>query len=132
MNPRRNHVLVFGYGLSAIAGIVAVRIFFKTGAGNPFFVLTAVCIFFLSITALRPKRLEGFYRIWMIGAHFIGLVVSSTVLTVVFYLVFGTVGLILRLLNKDLLERKWDGKKNTYWILSAEKTFTADEYKRQF
>ena len=49
-----------------------------------------------------------------------------------FYLVFGVAGLILRLLNKDLLDQRMDGTAHSYWIKKDRIEFDKTHYTRQF
>ena len=35
---------------------------------------------------------------------------------VIFFLVVTPIGLVMRIMGKDILNKKYDKKKNTYWI----------------
>ncbi|MBF0385882.1 MAG: hypothetical protein HQL27_08435 [Candidatus Omnitrophica bacterium] len=94
------------------------------------FLLLSVIIFW--ITSKDVQLLSGFYRKWMALAHFIGTVVTLIVLGMLFYVVFAPVGIILRIIKKDLLDRSMDGKKESYWIKKEDKPFNAKNYTKQY
>jgi len=128
----RKNLAVFGYGLALISAVVAARQFFKIGPETAFFVWLGVGIFFALITVLAPGRLRGFYRVWMRVARVIGTILSTIVLAVIFYLMFGLAGIVLRLMRKDILDEKWDKSGTSYWIPHPEKSFNPEDCKRQF
>ena len=128
----RKNLVVFGYGLAVICAVVAGRQFFKTGTEMPFFVWLGIGVFFALITAFAPLRLRGFYRVWMRVARVAGIIVSTIVLAVIFYLMFGVAGIILRLLRKDILDERWDKGRASYWVPRGEKSFNPEDCKRQF
>src|SRR5262245_258128 len=51
----------------------------------------------------------------MVISYPIALVLSTLLLGLVFFGMFAPVGIVLRLLGKDLLKRKWDPSATTYW-----------------
>ena len=53
----------------------------------------------------------------MFLAFVLGVVVSSVVLTIFFYLIVAPIGLLARLVGKDFLNRRFDSDANSYWIL---------------
>jgi hypothetical protein len=50
---------------------------------------------------------------------------------VVFYLVFTPVGLVMRLLGRDPLQRRFDREAGTYWVDHVEPR-SVEEYFRQY
>jgi len=68
----------------------------------------------------------------MRGAHFIGSVITGVILSILFYLVFGVTGMILRLLRKDLLDQRIDRAINSYWTSKDQVAFDKNDYTRQF
>jgi len=120
-----NNLWIFVFQL-AVIGIKVQR-----GTGIVPMVLIGFSVAMLVITIWRVERLQGFYTYWMKVVQGIGTVVSAIILSLMFYLVFAPVGLILRLLRKDLLNRKLEPEKESYWI-KREYVFDKDNYKRQF
>lgn len=65
-------------------------------------------------------------------AHFIGSVITGIILSLLFYLVFGVAGIVLRLLRKDLLDQRIDRDNHSYWKSKEQTAFDKNDYARQF
>ncbi|MDP8211816.1 MAG: SxtJ family membrane protein [Candidatus Zapsychrus exili] len=116
MNKERKNLLVFGYGLTAILGFIGTRLYVKHGFGTLSAILLFAALGFLAVSFTNVKNLKPFYIKWMKMAHFIGNIVTGILLSIVFYLAFGLVGIIIRLLKKDILHEKQDKAAESYWI----------------
>ena len=46
----------------------------------------------------------------------LGAIISPIIMGIIFFLVVTPTGLILRIMGKDLLNKKYDKKKKSYWI----------------
>lgn len=128
----QKNLRVFGYGLSLIIVFVVVRLGLQHGFSTGkiiALILTGVLGF---MTALQLQAIKPFYRIWMKAARFIGEVVNFVFLSVMFYLFFGTAGIILRILRKDLLDEKIDKSALTYWRTVRSGPFDREGYRKQF
>jgi len=62
-----------------------------------------------------PVLYKPFHKIWMSSGIILGFFVSRLVLTILFYFVMAPMGLIARLLRKDLLSQKIDKNVTSYW-----------------
>lgn len=132
MTKEEKNLKVFGYGLAAILLFFAVKNWLKF-QWNPLNILLIVLAgFFILITVLNLKTLKTIYRKWMAVAHVIGSVVTIFILSVLFYVVFGLVGILLRLMRKDLLDRAIDSQKQSYWKRRNPVEFNKEHYLRQF
>lgn len=69
----------------------------------------------LLLGVIKPRLFRGFYRVGMTVSFYIGQVVGWIVLTLIFLLVLTPLGLLLRLMGKDLLKLKRDPSAKTYW-----------------
>ena len=85
-------------------------------------------------TPLRP-----FYHAWMLLARVLGFVNSHLLLALVFYTLFTAIGLAMRLLRYDPLERRrfaagksGSGDGTSYWSRRAESQLPAKHFERQF
>ena len=67
------------------------------------------------LAVLRPAWLRGPYRVGVRVSHWMGRVVAPVVLTAVFVVVLTPLGLLLRLLGKDLLRVRRDPRATSYW-----------------
>ena len=103
---------------------------YRVGALAGVFLVLAVGI--LIVSCAKIEKLEPLYRAWMKGAHFIGTAFTGILLCVIFYLVFAPVGIVLRILRKDLLDQKMEAGKMTYWQKIEIKKFDQKSYQQQY
>jgi hypothetical protein len=79
---------------------------------------------------LVPQIARPFYLVWNALGCCIGLVVSNVAVTAVYLLVVTPIGLALRLLGRDPLQRRLERERESYWE-DAEKPGDAERYFRQ-
>jgi len=75
----------------------------------------AVALVAIVTAMIRPHWFRGFYRDGMNFSFQIGQVIGKVLLTLFFFVMVTPMGLLLRLLGKDLLRLKKAPEKNTYW-----------------
>ncbi|HBG61354.1 MAG: hypothetical protein A2306_11840 [Omnitrophica WOR_2 bacterium RIFOXYB2_FULL_38_16] len=102
------------------------------GAGFVSTFLLTLSAIILILTIHKPDSLEPLLAVWMKGAHFIGSVITNAILIIFFYCVLSPVGLIFRLIKKDLLDRRIDHKADSYWNIEKEIKFNKEHCLRQF
>ncbi len=83
---------------------------------------------FLILGLVNSFLLSPLNKIWFKFGILLGKIVSPLVMAIIFFLVVTPIGLLMRILNKDLLNLKFN-KKNTYWI---EKNEPKSKMKNQF
>ncbi|WP_440654351.1 SxtJ family membrane protein [Candidatus Pelagibacter sp. HIMB1506] len=88
----------------------------------------SISIIFLFLGLINSRILNPFNKLWFKFGILLGKIVSPLVMGIIFFLVVTPIGLIMRLLNKDLLNLKFNNN-NTYWI---EKTEPKSKMKNQF
>jgi len=132
MDKEKKNLIVFGYGLAVILGFVSFKIWHDQGWVAAHIVLFACILILVTITMLRYRLLKPLYTQWMKVAHLIGNIVTGLVLSILFYCVFGVVGIILRLLKKDLLDQRMNYALDSYWIKKEQIDFDQSHYTRQF
>jgi len=54
------------------------------------------------------------------------------ILTLFYFLVIGFFSLVIRLLGKDLLNKKWKDKKESYWVKKEKVEVNLENARRQF
>ena len=86
----------------------------------------------LLLSLVAPAILVPGYRAWMVFARAIGWFNARAVLFVLFYGVFTPVGLFMRLIGRDVLNRKFESDQATFWVPKEERKRSADRYKHQF
>ncbi|MCU0772624.1 MAG: hypothetical protein MUE94_12780 [Verrucomicrobia bacterium] len=75
----------------------------------------ALALAALVTACLRPRWFRGLYRGGMTVSFHIGQVIGKVMLTLFFFLVVTPMGLLLRLLGKDLLHLRWSAQDTTWW-----------------
>jgi hypothetical protein len=87
----------------------------------------------LILGVILPRSLRWIYVSWTTLATLLGAVVSSIILTLLFYVVVTPVGLFARAVGKDFLSQKLDRKAPSYWILrDVSKPKEKYEHEQQF
>jgi len=87
-----------------------------------------ISIVFLSLGLVNSKILNPLNKLWFKFGIFLGKIISPLVMGIIFFLIVTPIGLLMRLLNKDLLNLKFNNN-NTYWI---KKTEPKSKMKNQF
>ena len=87
-----------------------------------------ISIIFLFLGLINSKILNPFNKLWFKFGIFLGKIISPLIMGIIFFLVVTPIGLLMRLLNKDLLNLKFNNN-SSYWI---EKTEPKSKMKNQF
>ena len=132
MDKEKKNLLVFGYGLGVIAAIFGIAGFLKHGVQPVQGVFLLCSVIFTSVTALNWQALRPGYRGWMKVAHVIGTVMTTVVLTTVFFAVFTPVAVALKVMDKDHLGRKADRTAKSYWRRRPAVELEKQRYLQQF
>jgi hypothetical protein len=74
-----------------------------------------ISIIFLTLGLLNSKILTPFNLLWFKIGMLLGRFISPVVMGLVFFIIVTPTGLIMKLLNKDLLNLK-KNKSKSYWI----------------
>ena len=83
---------------------------------------------FLILGLINSKLLTPLNKLWFKFGLLLGKIVTPLIMGFIFFIVVTPIGILMRLLKKDLLNLKYDEKK-TYWI---EKTGPKSKMKNQF
>ena len=85
-------------------------------------------LIFLVLGLLDSKILTPLNKIWFKFGILLGRIISPIIMGIIFFFVVTPIGLIMRILGKDLLNLRYNNNK-TYWI---EKTGPKSKMKNQF
>ncbi len=88
-----------------------------------------ISIIFLILGLTNSKILTPLNQLWFKFGMLLGSIISPIVMLVIFFIVITPIGLFMKIMNKDLLNKKYDKKKITYWIKYNKPT---DTMKNQF
>ena len=88
-----------------------------------------ISLVFLILGLLDSKILTPLNKIWIRFGFLIGSIVSPIIMGAIFFFAVTPIGMLVRLLGKDLLKLKTNKNANSYWIKrNEEKT----SMKKQF
>ena len=87
-----------------------------------------ISFIFLILGILNSKLLTPLNKLWFKFGILIGKIVSPLVMVTIFFLVVTPIGLLMKIIKKDVLNLKFNDKKS-YWI---EKTEAKSKMKNQF
>ena len=87
-----------------------------------------ISIIFLLLGLVNSKIINPLNKLWFKFGIFLGKIISPLIMGIIFFLVVTPIGLLMRLLNKDLLNLKFNNN-SSYWI---EKTEPKSKMKNQF
>lgn len=97
----------------------------------PYLLTPGVLLFLFG--AVAPGLLRKPYLAWMGLALTLGLIVTTVLLTVFFFVVITPFGLAARAFGKDFLSRKFDPRAASYWLPRTRPPIqNPAEYERQF
>ena len=75
-----------------------------------------VAIIFLILGLMNSKLLTPLNILWFKFGKLLGSIVSPIVMGIVFFVVITPIGLIMKIIGKDLLNSKYNNKHKSYWI----------------
>ncbi len=87
-----------------------------------------ISLIFLVLGIANSKFLTPLNKLWFRFGLFLGKIISPIIMGIIFFLVVTPIGLLMRLLKKDLLNLKINDEK-TYWI---KKIDTNNRMNKQF
>ena len=116
----------FGIVFFAVFLIIAIYPLINSGELRLWSLI--ISIIFLVLGLVNSKILNPLNKFWFKFGIFLGKIISPFVMGIIFFLVVTPIGLLMRLLNKDLLNLKFNNS-HSYWI---EKTEPRSKMKNQF
>ena len=120
----------FGITVGIILLIISGFLFWKEKESFQIFLAIGIILFLTAITI--PIFLKPVYWIWMIFAIILGWIMTRVILSLLFYVVFTSIGLTLRFFGKQFLELRWEKSKESYWNFRTNEDLQKENYKKQF
>jgi len=123
----RKFALSMTVGFGVLGGI-----FFLLGARRGPTVLWIIAGVFLVAGFTMPAMLKPIHRVWMQISLALGWFNTRLLLTVMFYLVFFPVALLMKLFGRDSLSRKMEPETKSFWQRPETEPFDRRRLERQF
>ena len=81
---------------------------------------------------LWPQILKPLYVFWMLLAHMLSWVNTRIILGVIFYLIFTPIALVMRIAQRDGLQKKINKNASSYWTQRTAPENIKEHFERQF
>ena len=128
--PARRELRQFAMIWIGFFGLIGVYALWRHDSQRAAVVFWAVAVAGLAGVAL-PSLFRPVYLAWMALAFPIGWTVSHLLLVIVYYVVLTPIGLLMKLVGFDPLERRFDRSADSYWV-AHETPKDATQYFKQF
>jgi hypothetical protein len=117
----------FGIMFSLIFYLLGIYLYFAETHFSwwPFMAATIL----LAVSILKPSILIIPNILWLKLGLILGSIVTPVIMTIVYFSTVVPIGIIMKLLGKDMLQLKKSYKKKSYWIIRSE---TVGTMKDQF
>tara|TARA_Y100000590_G_scaffold385258_1_gene457237 strand:- start:313 stop:717 length:405 start_codon:yes stop_codon:yes gene_type:complete len=117
----------FGFVFSIFFLVIGL---FPLLKGNDIYLWSLIIsILFFSISLFRPQILKIPNKLWFKLGLMLGKIISPIVMGIIFFSTVTPIGLIMRLLKKDILNLKMNKKTKSYW---TKRINSNDSMKNQF
>ena len=110
MGSNRSFGLVF-FVVFLILGLWPVK---SGGDVNIFLILISLVFLFLAIT--KSKFLTPLNKLWFKFGIKLGAIIAPIVMGVVFFLVVTPIGIMMKIIGRDLINKKINKNIKTYWL----------------
>lgn len=130
LNLKKENLKKFGVTMGIALLVISLFILFRH-RHSPVFTSGISLIFFV-LAFSAPGLLRPVYIFWMRLAFVLGWINTRLILFIIFYLVFTPIGLVMRLFGADLLDKKIEKTKDSYWKKREKEAFNPSGYERQF
>ncbi|MCE5326157.1 MAG: hypothetical protein LLG01_07045 [Planctomycetaceae bacterium] len=115
LRPTRRQLNQFGLAWLAFVSIWAALAMWRWHSPAAAGALAAAAVIVPAAGWLYAPIMRAAYLALTLAAYPIGAVVSTVVLAAVYFLVLTPVGLLMRLLRRDPMQRRFDRQATTYW-----------------
>lgn len=120
----------FGIALAVLLACFGGFAVYHGKSHGPYLIGIGALVLILSLF-LKPV-LRPVFKGWMWVAEKLSWVMTRLILTIFFYAIMTPIGLVFRLFQVDLLDRKWDKKATSYWNLREDKPYDPKDTERMF
>lgn len=130
LNLDKKNLRKFGITMGVVFLVITLLIFIK----HRYIAVSVSIISFLffALALFIPRSLKLLYSLWMKFAFVLAWINTRLILFILFYLIFTPLGLSMKIFGADLLDRKIDKSRNSYWKKKEKKHFNLSDYERQF
>ena len=120
------------FGITMGIAFLVITLFILIRHRHSVLPTSIISVIFFILALIMPVFLRPIYICWMRLAFILSWFNTRLILFIIFYFIFTPIGLVMKLFRVDLLDRKIDKNKNSYWHKMTKRTFNQLNYKKQF
>ena len=117
--------------LPLACAVVAAAVYSWTRSGTIAAIVLAVGALLGAVGFVRIAFARPIFLVWIYAAYPIGWVISHLLMAAIFYLVITPIGIVMRIVGYDPLQRRMDRSAKTYWQ-AVQQTEDKSRYFQQF
>lgn len=129
-DPSRRDLLLFGALFAFFFGLIGGLMWWKFETATVAYVLWSIAAVITIVFFALPPLRKPIYLGWIHLAYPIGWTISHLAMAITYFLLFTPVGLVMRLLGRDAMERRFDRDARSYWV-EREPAGDTERYFRQ-
>ena len=130
IKSEKSDIRNFGITLGIILLLISGFLFWKEKESYQIFSGIGITLSLIAIAI--PSFLKPVYWMWMIFGIILGWFMTRVILSLLFYVLFTSIGLTLRFFGKQFLELRWDKSKESYWNFRTNEHLKKENYEKQF
>ncbi len=120
----------FGVTIGIVLGMLGGLLLWRGKDIYAYFLLLSTVFIFIGL--VLPIVLKPIQKAWMTFEVILGWFMTRFILSILFYVVFTSIGLVSRLFGKQFLDLKMDNSKKSYWNYRKTREFKKSDYEKQF
>jgi hypothetical protein len=120
----------FGLLVGGVFLLLSAWFFYRHKPAAPYLLIPGAPLFVMGLVA--PMALRHVYLAWMGLALVIGMIVTTILLTVFYFIVMAPIGWIARAVGRDFMQRRFDKTATTYWSPRAKADPGPERFEKQF
>jgi len=126
----KKELKTFGLTVGVVVGLLGLLFLYKGRSFYPYLLTISGLLILSGLT--RPALLKPVQKVWMSFAVIMGWFMTRVILAVLFFLVVTPIGVVFKLLRKDILGVKIDKETKSYWVKKDNVDKDKSSYERQF
>ena len=131
LKAEKREIKKFGMGLTVLLCFIGGWQLYK-GNINVYVWFFGFAGLVLVLSFFAPIILKPLYKVTRTVGDAIGWVNTRILLGIIFYVIFTPIGILSRLLRKDLLDKRLNKDAKSYWNEKDKGVFTKEQYERQY
>lgn len=110
--PTQKDLIIFALIWSAVFIVIAL---YPLKSSEDIRLWALELALFFPLISFVPKVFVTVYKLWVFLGSFVGKINTFIILNFLFYIIITPLGIVMRLLNKDLLHKKINKDQESYW-----------------